>query len=647
MHPDAYYLLTCHLNIMKVKIYLSIFYGISVLLISSAQAQIINGYAKVTAILPGGILNVSTQNETAGATATFSPGMEILVMQMQDSTLGNVTNTASFGNVGAIRSAGLFEYAVISSVTRTAGVLNSVTLTSTLIRAFKTGTNASLQIITFPTLGSPNFTTTGNITALPWNGDIGGIINFKVNGNLTLGHLIDARGAGFRGGAVNANNGSSCENATFISAPNNKYAGKGEGIFKNTNVNFNIAKGRIMNGGGGGIVHNGGGGGGGNFSAGGNGGTGYNTGGCTGSAGGLGGAPLNGLISTVRLFMGGGGGAGQQNNGNASAGGRGGGIIFIKADTIKSGVGCGVLIDASGIAALNTTLPNGNDGAGGGGAGGSVYLDALDFKIDVSCPLSIKGDGGNGGNAVTAGAAHAGGGGGGQGVIIFANARPTTNVISTVLNGTGGADNTAGSTTATNGSGVSNTGIFQNQGPLPVELLYFYAEKLKNNSVELIWATASEKNNKRFSIYRSKDLIAWELIHESAGKLISSVKTEYATYDFEPLNGLNYYKLLQEDMDGKQTELSIQVVEFDKDLKNNIIVYPNPSNRSNEIFFEKVSSSTIEKMVIYNALGKEMPKRIDLNGNKFILNISGFTDGIYFIDYKNPRLNSTKLLIQQ
>jgi hypothetical protein len=627
------------------KLYLFLY--ISFFSFISVNAQIINGYAEVTAILPGNVLNVSTQNEAAGATATFTAGMEILVMQMQDSVLGNSTNTSGFGSVGSIRSAGLFEYAVIASVSRTAGTLNSVTLTAPLVKTFRVGTNAKLQIITFPTLGSPHFVTTTNITALPWDGNIGGVINFKVNGNLTLGHLIDARGAGFRGGLVSPNNGSSCENNVFISAPSTKYASKGEGIFKNTNVNLIIAKGKIINGGGGGIVHNGGGGGGGNFSAGGDGGAGFNTGGCTGSSGGLGGISLSPFITPQRIFMGGGGGGGQQNNSRGTPGGRGGGIIFIKADTIKSGVGCGVLIDASGIAGANTILPTGNDGAGGGGAGGSVYLDALDFNIDVSCPLSIKGDGGNGGNASVTGTPHGGGGGGGQGLIIFARARPTTNVISTVLNGTAGTDNTAGSTTSSPGGGVSNTGIFQNQGALPVELIYFVAEKQKDR-VALSWATATEKNNKKFIVYKSENLLNWEVLEEVNGQTNSSIQTDYKIHDYTPYRGITYYLLEQEDLDGKKEKFTVQAVEFDKSFGPKPRAYPNPSNGNDEILIENINKAESSKLTVRNMIGQVLNSQIIDKGNGlFGLNIKDFKAGIYIIDFNSKQIAPIKFIVSK
>jgi Secretion system C-terminal sorting domain len=609
-----------------------------------SRSQVINGYAKVSALAAGTTLTVTNVDESAGATATFTAGMEVMVMQMQDSTLGNVTNTASFGDLGGIRNAGNFEYGVIVSVTRPSGILTTITLAANLTKPFSIGSNASLQIVTFPTLGSPDFTTTNDIVALPWNGNIGGIVTFKVNGNLTLGHLINVKGSGFRGGILNNDDGSGCENNVYFSTANNKYSGKGEGIFKNTNTDFNIGKGKLMNAGGGGIIHNGGGGGGGNFSAGGNGGVGYNTGGCTGSAGGVGGMSLSSVLNLSRLFMGGGGGAGQQNNSVGTAGGNGGGIIFIKADTIKSGVGCGVLIDASG----NATPNAGNDGAGGAGAGGSVYLDAKDFKIDVSCPLSIKGDGGNGGSTINA-EPHGGGGGGGQGIIIFATARPTTNVISTVLNGVGGNDNNGAPSTktSTNGGGISNSGIFQNQGPLPIELIYFYAEKQKEK-VELAWATASEKNNKKFIISKSSNLYNWEKLEEVNGQMVSTTQLNYKIYDYTPYKGLTYYMLEQEDMDGKKTKFDLQVVDFSNDVITSAKIYPNPSNGSTELIIENINKSNADNLSVKNIVGKTLLSELMDKGNgTYSLNISHYPDGIYLIDFSSKVLKPIKFIVKK
>src|SRR5687768_12027967 len=84
----------------------------------------INAYAKVTAISSTAI-SVSNPNETY---ASFQVNEQVIIMQMQDDVIGaNTNNDISFGNLSSIASAGQYEYATISAITRSTGVLTSIT----------------------------------------------------------------------------------------------------------------------------------------------------------------------------------------------------------------------------------------------------------------------------------------------------------------------------------------------------------------------------------------------------------------------------------------------------------------------------------------------------------------------------------------
>ncbi len=329
--------------------------------ISTAQ---VNGFAKVTAI-SGNVLTLSNANQSFGS---FAAGQQVIVIQMQGASISQTANVSGFGTLNSLNSAGLYEIATVSAVN---GGVTSMTLSAALTNSYNTA--GSIQVVTFPQLGSSAFTTTAAINATAWNGTIGGIIAFKVNGNLNQFHTISANSAGFRAGNPAQNDGGSCEMNTYITTSGNaKYSDKGEGIYITT-AGQKAGRAKAVNGGGGGIVHNGGGGGGGNYTAGGDGYYGYTASGycsATLTAGGQGGLAVS--SSGMRVFMGGGGGGSQGNNSLASAGGAGGGIVMIKCDTIVvSGACAAVSIRANGEAGPNS---GGNDGAGGGGTGGADAL---------------------------------------------------------------------------------------------------------------------------------------------------------------------------------------------------------------------------------------------------------------------------------
>ncbi|MBC8032801.1 MAG: T9SS type A sorting domain-containing protein [Chitinophagaceae bacterium] len=553
----------------------------SLLLSYSSKSQI-NAYARVTSI-SGVNLSLSDINQTYH---TFTVGEEIIVMQMQDDVIGsNTTNTSSYGSISDISSAGLFDIVTISAFSGT-----SLTINTELSNSYHFSASSNVQIITFRKYGEPDYTTTAAVTALPWNGRIGGVIAMKVPGVLTLAHSIIADGQGFRGGAVSSNHEMSCQPSIYASN-STIFAARGEGIQVNA-TGFARGRAPLANGGGGGSDTNGGGAGGSNYSDGGMGGHGWN---CSSNpTGGLGGYSLRSYISRSRVFLGGGGGGGQQNNTVGTVGGIGGGIILIKANSITTTGSAPLKISSNGLTAGNS----GNDGAGGGGAGGSIVISAGSFSIPSASPLSMEGVGGNGGNVNNAGA-HGGGGGGGQGVVIYSSAQPIANAITRVNNGTGGNNSSAtGSTTAGTGTTINNSGIISNAGgsTLPVKLTNFTV-KYKETFVQVMWTTMTEQNNDYFNVQRSINGVQFSTVGKMKGAGNSSTPLSYSFTDRFPVSGKMMYRLQQIDFDGTILYSAIVVVE-NKEKETGMDVYPNPVNDQFTVEAALLSNSNCRISVI-------------------------------------------------
>lgn len=599
---------------------------------------IINAYAEVSSISGGNVINLNTINI---ANHTFAVGGYVIVMQMQDDVIGtNTTNLSTFGTIASISSAGVYETALISSVSPGVGTPTTITLSAPLSGSYNIGSNSAVQLITFRNLGS-NYTTTANITGLAWNGAIGGVIAFEVGNTLTLNHIISANQIGFRQGLKSASAGGACNPSTYLSSSAaNGY--KGEGIYKSTNANFANARGHVANGGGGGNEHNAGGAGGGNYTAGGTAGPGY---GCGTPAGGIGGAGLSAYIAASRIFMGGGGGGGGQNNGYSSDGMRGGGIVLIKANAILTNNTCGTAIS---ITANGGTASNvGNDGAGGGGSGGTIVLSVPNFTASSTCPMTIASNGGNGGN-VTDGTTHAGGGGGGQGVIIYSVAQPSVNITSNTLNGLGGASNSSGASPGGPGAGTNNSGIIPlGAAPLPIELINF-AAKLNKSYVELNWKTASEKNNSHFIVEKSQDAINYIFVGEVKGAGTKQIANNYSLNDYAPYEGVSYYRLRQTDYDGNFRYHGIIAVNADNLI--DFVVYPNPVDITEELTLRvnKDRSLTETKLLISDVTGKEI-FTINLPANTYTYKINPekilLDKGIYFLKFTGPYSSGVKKLV--
>ena len=586
------------------------------------HAQVINGYAEITAIA-GSTLTVGATNE---ATALFQAGKDIVIMQMQDNVIGtNTGNNAAFGNLSAIQQAGRFEVRRIASVTRVAGTLTSITLVTAPGITFNFGTNARVQAITHELLGAGgNFTTTSAISALDWNGTLGGVVALRVGGTLTLQHSITADAAGFRGGARDRfNYVLPCNTTDFrwssTAAGTEYFAEKGEGIYRITNDNWRDGRGKLLNGGGGANQVNAGGGGGGNYTAGGSAVLGWS---CAADAGGIGGIALSGHITGTRIFMGGGGGGGEGNDDASTNGADGGGIILIEAGGITTAGTCSLVISANGATAVNS----GNDGAGGGGAGGTILIDAATWSVAAGCPLTIRANGGNGGSVNSS--THGGGGGGGQGAVIFSGLQPTTNITTNTVNGQGGCNQTPCSTYALNGAGANNTGILSGLStPLPVELLSFQAIPVEAH-VQLRWATATEHGNAFFAVERSRDGSEWSQVLQVAGAGDSQSEQQYAAVDMQPLPGLSYYRLRQTDHDGTSTVSDAVPVRFEG-AADGVRIVPNPA--TDRVVVVHGPGAPAARVMVLNELGQPLMLPVRTGDDRSELDVSALPVGVYTV----------------
>jgi hypothetical protein len=540
---------------------------------------------------------------------------------MQDDVLGNSSNAEAGGGLGSILSAGLFEVNRITSVALVSGTPATITLQNPLTVDFHTCTNCRVQVITYPLLGNPDYTTTDVLEPVAWNGQIGGVLAFEVEGRLVLQHSILANGKGFRGGAVSSNwGGPSCETSVYMSSSTN-YGAKGESIYGAPSSTISYARSKMLNGGGGGGSHNGGGGGGGNYTAGGNGGRGWSSDGCLPGVFGFGGIALSGYISPNRIFLGGGGGGGQQNNSVGSAGANGGGIIMIKAPEIHAATNVSIL--ANGNVSANT----GNDAAGGSGAGGSILLQVDTFTNANDATLTVGANGGNGGSTLNGGT-HAGGGGGGQGTVIYSGPVPGGFVSTSTLPGYGGCNLSNCSTRAADGEGPNHIGILSGF-PTLLDISWISIDifAMGDNSLSLTWSLSVDNQAAGYEVQASTNVTTWETISvvasqdEQPGVVNYSVKIKPKSY----LN-TSYYRIVRSDLAGQQ---SISPVAAHTPSEHTALVqppFPNPSAGTLTVV------PNVEGVAI-NLLD-EQGRLIEHHeaSNYFIFNLQSLASGVYFVE---------------
>ena len=443
---------------------------------------IVNTYYPGSTTVAAGSTSIPVGSPSGSATA-IAAGDLLLVIQMQDAEIDS-TNTGAYGDgsVGDpatgstnLNNAGRYEYVVATGPVAAGSVPivgdgsgGGLVYTYTDAAATLTQGQRRFQVIRVPQYSTATLSST--LTALQWDGAVGGVLAIDVAGQLTLGGTVSVSAQGFRGGGPRQVGGSAGFLNTDYRTPStsNPNGAKAEGIagtpilvYNGTSVvntgvegypNGAMARGAPGNAGGGGTDgnpaandQNSGGGGGGNGGAGGLGGFTWNT---VLSRGGFGGDAFS-VAAPDRVVLGGGGGAGTRNNtpgvAGASSGGVGGGMVMIRAGTL-TGTGSIVANGGTGVVPLN-------DGGGGGGAGGSILLTAQTWSPTSLTVNAVGGAGANTwplqlpgtvGEFTTGGAnnRHGPGGGGGGGVGLLSSG---VNVTTDVTGGANGTSTTAAS----------------------------------------------------------------------------------------------------------------------------------------------------------------------------------------------------------
>jgi hypothetical protein len=134
---------------------------------------------------------------------------------------------------------------------------------------------------------------------------------------------------------------------------------------------------------------------------------------------------------------------------------------------------------------------------------------------------------------------------------------------------------------------------------LPVVLNSFdvYDKKIGN---ELFWETSYEYNTSHFTIEKSIDGTSWNVVSQINSAGFSDNLNSYRTYDYNVENTINYYRLIQHDLDGKfEIYGPISINNSDLRLKT-IVKYINEIGqeidpKTNEVFFEVYEDGSIIK----------------------------------------------------
>lgn len=183
---------------------------------------------------------------------------------------------------------------------------------------------------------------------------------------------------------------------------------------------------------------------------------------------------------------------------------------------------------------------------------------------------------------------------------------------------------------------------------LPVTLKSF-AVRLINNKVEVNWITTDEKNNSHFTIERAGDDQKFVSIGTVPGAGDNTGEKAYSFTDNNPLTGLNYYRLVQTDIDGKKSYFEIKRILNSSNKNSSVIVSPNPFGENLSAFISLDKSQKLF-ITVSDMTGKILKTANGIYGqgsSELKIQSGELPKGIYLLKVSGENFNSTQKVIKK
>ncbi|MBL7703034.1 MAG: T9SS type A sorting domain-containing protein [Ferruginibacter sp.] len=205
------------------------------------------------------------------------------------------------------------------------------------------------------------------------------------------------------------------------------------------------------------------------------------------------------------------------------------------------------------------------------------------------------------------------------------------------------------SITLNGGINLLTQGILQPYGigsTLPVTGLEFYAKRLNNTQVQLDWKTTQEINNKGFHIERKKEnegtFNPIDFVNTKAGMGgNSSFPLDYRKLDNNNFTGTTYYRIRQEDIDGRTSYSVVRIVKGDS-KQLNMQLWPVPA-----VGFFNVNVSGLTKNDVLQVLDMNgrLVKQFTIQNNTQ-QQVNGLPAGTYYVKLAGDNATGQKVMVQ-
>lgn len=179
--------------------------------------------------------------------------------------------------------------------------------------------------------------------------------------------------------------------------------------------------------------------------------------------------------------------------------------------------------------------------------------------------------------------------------------------------------------------------------PLPVKLINYNAVLIQSAS-KISWSTIGELNNDFFNLEKSIDGINWTSIATIDGKLSSDNVINYEYVDAKLVQGVQFYRLSQTDINGETETFNVLSIDFNLSSIQ-INAYPNPTNGliNIELKQENLENASIK---VLNSMSQLVLEQIQPENNHITLDLTSLDAGIYFIQVNNGLTSETIRIVK-
>jgi hypothetical protein len=165
-------------------------------------------------------------------------------------------------------------------------------------------------------------------------------------------------------------------------------------------------------------------------------------------------------------------------------------------------------------------------------------------------------------------------------------------------------------------------------GVLPVSWKSFGVTVQHNNNVLLNWEIM-EYQNKGFYVQHSIDGTIWDDIAFVPGKSNSESLDDYSYSYTNNLNGRQYYRIKQVDLDDKVSYSEVASVILKKD-KQNIMIWPNPAIDKINLAGQDGKNNSYTKAQVFDLSGRMVVEK-QLGENSPAINVKDLQAGTYLV----------------